>query len=57
MKHTSLAKRDAVSNKMKINLHVLRPLMLNWVGRHVHGTDIVAINNGGARRRVMKFLQ
>jgi hypothetical protein len=29
---------------MQVNLHMLRPLMLNRVGGEVHGTDVVTVD-------------
>jgi hypothetical protein len=42
MVNTKLAKSDAFANQMNVNLNVLCPLMVHWVGRHVHGRDVVA---------------
>jgi hypothetical protein len=33
-----------LSDKMKINLHMLHELMLNRVGGEVHDTDIVVVD-------------
>jgi hypothetical protein len=35
-----LTKRHTITNKVEVNLDVLRPLMLNWVGGHVHGAVV-----------------
>lgn len=47
MKHPGLTKSHPITDKMKINLDVFRPLMLHRVGREIHRTNIVAIDDGG----------
>jgi hypothetical protein len=39
-----------LSDKMKINLHMLGALMLNEVGGYVHNADIVAVDKCAPRR-------
>ena len=40
-------------NKMEINLDVFSPLMLDWVGGHVDGADVVAVDDASGVERVM----
>jgi hypothetical protein len=35
---------------VEVDLHVLRPLVLNGVGGEVHRTDVVAVDKRGARQ-------
>jgi hypothetical protein len=42
---------DLVTDEVEINLNMFRALMLNWVGRQVNGTDIVAIDKCAVRQR------
>jgi hypothetical protein len=42
---------NLLSDKMKINLHMLGALILNGVGGEVHGADIVAVDKYALRRR------
>jgi hypothetical protein len=57
MKDPSFSKSHFVPNKMKINLNMFGPLVLNRVAGHVHGTDVVTIYNSGSGWRMMKFAQ
>jgi hypothetical protein len=47
MKYTDITKCNPFSNKMEIDFHMLGVLVLHRVGRHVDGTDVVAVNQGG----------
>jgi hypothetical protein len=40
---------NLLSNEMKINLHLLRALMLNGVDGEVHSVDIVTVDESAAR--------
>jgi hypothetical protein len=42
---------------MQVNLHMLRPLMLNQVGGEVHGADVVAVDKGALGERAVKLGQ
>jgi hypothetical protein len=44
MEDADLVDSYILSDKMKINLHMLRALMLNGVGGEVHGADVVAVD-------------
>jgi hypothetical protein len=57
MKHTDITKCNPFSNKMKIDFHVLGALVLHRVGRHVDGTDVVAVNQGGLAQGSVQFSQ
>jgi hypothetical protein len=46
---------DLVTDEVEINLNMFRALMLNWVGRQVNGTDIVAIDKCAARQMEVQF--
>jgi hypothetical protein len=50
MEDADLAAGNILSNKMKINLHMLGTLMLNGVGGEVHGTDVVAVDKSAPRQ-------
>jgi len=43
MHDTDITKSNALPNKVKIDLDVLGALMLDGVGGHVYGADIVTI--------------
>ena len=57
MKDPDLPHGHSVSHKVEVDLHMLGPLMLNWVGGEVHGADVVAVHNGGAFGRSMQLCQ
>jgi hypothetical protein len=44
--------RHPVTNEVQVNLHMLRPLMLNRVGGEVHSADVVAVDNALGERAV-----
>jgi hypothetical protein len=48
---------NLLSDEMKINLHMLRALMLNGVGGEVHGTDVVTVDESAARWRSLELMQ
>jgi hypothetical protein len=50
MKDADLTNGNLLSDKMKINLHMLDALMLNGVGGEVHGVDVVTVHKGAPRR-------
>ena len=57
MKDTDSSKGHSFSNEVKINLNVLGTLMLNGVGRHVYGVDIVTIDQGRLAERCVQLSQ
>jgi hypothetical protein len=48
MEYVDLTDSNLLSDEMKINLHMLRALMLNKVGGEVHNTDVVAVDESVA---------
>jgi hypothetical protein len=57
MEDADLADGNLLSDKMKINLHMLDVLMLNGVGGEVHGVDVVAVDKGAPRRRGLELVE
>jgi hypothetical protein len=49
MEDTDLTNDNLLSDKMKINLHMLGALILNGVGGEVHDTDIATVDKGAPR--------
>jgi hypothetical protein len=45
-----------LSDKMKINLHMLCALMLNGVGGEVHDADVVTVDESAPRRRILELM-
>jgi hypothetical protein len=46
MEGANLADGNLLSDKMKINLHMLGALMLNGVGGEVHGAKVATVDKG-----------
>jgi hypothetical protein len=57
MEDADLTDGNLLSDKMKINLHMLCALMLNGVGGEVHGADIVAVDKCASRRRGLELVE
>jgi hypothetical protein len=57
MKNPNITDSHPVTNEMQVNLHMLRPLMLNQVGGEVHGADVVAVDKGALGERAVKLGQ
>jgi hypothetical protein len=48
MKHTNNTNSNTLPNKVEVYLDMIDALMLNGIGRHVDGADVVTINQGGS---------
>jgi hypothetical protein len=57
MEDADLADGNLLSDKMKINLHMLGALMLSGVGAKVHGADVVTVDKGAPRWRGLKLVE
>jgi hypothetical protein len=57
MDDVNLADDNLLSNKMKINLHMLGALMLNEVGGEVHDANVIAVDKGAPRQRGLKLVE
>jgi hypothetical protein len=57
MEDADLTDDNLLSDKMKINIHMLGALMLNGVGGEVHGTDIVTVDKCAPRRRGLDLVE
>ena len=44
---------DVLTDKVEINLYMLRPLMLNRVGGKIYCTDIVAVHHSSEAKRLV----
>jgi hypothetical protein len=55
MENPNVTEGDLLSNKMEINLNMLRPLMLHWIAGEIYSTDIVTVYQGGTARWVAKL--
>jgi hypothetical protein len=57
MEDADLVDDNLLSDKMKINLHMLGALMLNGVGGEVHGADVVAVDKGAPRQQGLELVE
>jgi hypothetical protein len=57
MEDADLTDDNLLSDEMKINLHMLRALILNGVGGEVNGVDVVAIEKSAARWQSLELMQ
>ena len=56
MEYPNIADCDPVSHEVQVNLHMLRPLMLNGVGGEIQGAD-VAVDERALGERAMELRQ
>jgi hypothetical protein len=57
MEDADLTDGNLLSDKMKINLHMLGALMLNGVGGEVHGADTIAVDKCAPRRWGLELVE
>jgi hypothetical protein len=57
MEDTDLVDGNLLSEKMKINIHMLGVLILNRVGGEVHDADVVIVDKGAPRWRGLKLVK
>jgi hypothetical protein len=57
MENPNIANSHPVSNEVQVNLHMLRPLMLNRVDGEVHGADVLAVDERALGERAVKLSQ
>ena len=57
MEDPNIADSDPVANEVQVDLHMLRTLMLDGVGKEVHGADVVAVDERALGERAMKLSQ
>jgi hypothetical protein len=48
MKHTDITNSNTLPSKVEVDLNMLGALMLDGVGTHVDGTDVVTIDQGSS---------
>jgi len=57
MKDTNITSGNPLSDEVEVDLDVLGALMLNGVGGHVDGADVVAVDQSSSTKRDVKFLE
>ena len=44
MEYPNIADGDSIAHEVQVNLHMLRPLMLDGVSGEIHDADVVAVD-------------
>ena len=57
MEDPNIADSNPVVNEVQVDLHMLRPLMLNGVGGEIHGADVVTVDERALGERAMELRQ
>ena len=57
MEHPNIADGDPVAHEVQVNLHMLRPLMLDGVGGEIHGADVIALDERALGERAVELRQ
>jgi hypothetical protein len=57
MEHPNLTQGHLVADKVNINLDMLRATMMNRISRHIHSTDVVAVDDRRRRQGRMELLK
>ena len=57
MEYPNIADGDSVAHEVQVNLHMLRPLMLDEVGGEMHGADVVAVDEHALGERAVELRQ
>jgi hypothetical protein len=57
MEDADLADGNLLSDKIKINLHMLGALMLNGVGGEVHSANVVTVDKGALRQQGLELVE
>ena len=57
MQHSNLSQHNLLTDEVDINLNMLRVTMMNRIGRHINGTDVITIDDSRRSNRDVKFLK
>jgi len=57
MENPNVTKGHLFADEVNVDLDVLRSLVVDGVGRHVDGTDVVAEDNGGGGQLDVELLE
>jgi hypothetical protein len=55
MEDPNIADSNPVANKVQVDLHMLRPLILNGVGGEIHSADVIAVDECALGEPAMKL--
>ena len=57
MEYPNIADGDPVAHGVQVDLHMLRPLMLDGVSGEIHGVDVVAVDERALGERAVELRQ
>ena len=57
MEYPNIADGDSVAHEVRIDLHMLRPLVLDGVGGEIHSADVVAVDERALGERAVELRQ
>ena len=57
MEDPNIADSDPVVNEVQVDLHTLRPLMLNEIGGEIHSANVVAVDECALGERAVELRQ
>lgn len=57
MQNPKITNSDSLSDEVQIDLNVLCPLMLNWIGDHVDRTDVIRVHQYSTPKRGVQLLK
>jgi poly-beta-hydroxyalkanoate depolymerase len=55
MKNSNVTKGNLLSNKMEVDLNMLRPLMLHRIAGEIDGTGVIAIGQSSTARGALEL--
>ena len=57
MENPNIADSDPVAHEVQVDLHMLRPLMLDGVSGEIHGADVVVVDERALGERAVELRQ
>jgi nucleoside-triphosphatase THEP1 len=57
VKNANIADSDMLADKVEVDLHVLRALMLHEINGEIDRADVVAIDKGGTHEGAMELMK
>ena len=57
MEYPNIADDDSVAHEVQVDLHMLRPLVLDGVGGEIHSADVVEVDKRALGKRAVELRQ
>ena len=57
MEYPNIADGDPVAQEVQVDLHMIRPLMLNGVDGEIHSADVVVVDERALGERAVELRQ